>query len=220
MVIRLFLLFYIKIKSLFLRSLSFSSRIEFSSVSKKAKIWRNCKLYYSSIGDYSYIGQNARLVHAHVGKYCSLAGDGAYGMGTHPLDYVSSSSLFISSRNGTGIKWTKSAPFTEYKEIQIGNDVWIGTRVLIMGGVKIGNGAVVAAGAVVTKDIPAYAVVGGVPARIIKYRFPQDVIKKLEKSEWWNLDDEIIRNNISLFQKPLVGDNLNQLLKICESLKK
>ena len=174
-------------------------------------------MFHSSVDDYSYVGQDARLIHAHVGKYCSLAGDGAYGMGSHSLDHISTSSLFTSSRNGTRIKWTDKSSYEEYKEIHIGNDVWIGTRVLIMGGVNIGNGAVVAAGAVVTKDVPPYAIVGGVPARVIKYRFPEDVIAKLEASKWWTLDDETLKSNIELFQKPLEGDNLEKLVELCKN---
>ena len=107
--------------------------------------------------------------------------------------------------------------FEEYKEIYIGNDVWVGTRVLIMGGVTIGNGAVVAAGAVVTKDVPPYAIVGGVPARVIKYRFPEDVIQKLEASKWWTLDDDTLKQNIHLFQKPLEGDNMDRLVELCKN---
>lgn len=217
MIKRNVLLFLSKCKNLFSRSIAFSARVEYSQVSKKAKVWGGCKLFHSSIGDYSYIGQNARLIHAHVGKFCSLAGDGAYGMGRHSLDYISSSSIFTSKRNGTRIKWTDKSTYEEYKEIHIGNDVWVGTRVLIMGGVNIGNGAVVAAGAVVTKDVPPYAIVGGVPARVIKYRFPENVIQKLEASKWWTLDDETLRNNIELFQKPLKDDNLNSLVELCKN---
>lgn len=217
MIKRIILLLKTKVQSIFLRSIAFSARVEYSNVSRKARVWGKCKLFYSSIDDYSYIGQNARLIHAHVGKFCSLAGDGAYGMGTHSLNYISSSSIFTSKRNGTRIKWTETSSFDEYKEIRIGNDVWIGTRVLIMGGVKIGNGAVVAAGAVVTKDVPPYAIVGGVPAKIIKYRFPANVIKSLESSQWWLLDDQILKENIDLFQNPLENDNLNRLIELCKS---
>lgn len=79
-------------------------------------------------------------------------------------------------------------------QVLIGNDVWIGNDVTILGGVRIGNGAVVAAGSVVVKDIPPYAIVGGNPAKIIKYRFPEDIIEKLQRIAWWNWNSEVITN--------------------------
>ncbi len=85
------------------------------------------------------------------------------------------------------------------RPVVIGNDVWIGANAILISGVNIGDGAIVAAGAVVTHDVPAYAVVGGVPARIIKYRFSQEIISKLEKIEWWNWPIEKIRARIKDF---------------------
>lgn len=219
MIKRVLLLLKTKIQSIFLRSIAFSSIVEYSTISRNAKVWGHCKIYHSSIGDYSYIGQNARLIYAEVGKFCSIAGDGAYGMGNHSLNYISSSSIFTSRRNGTRIRWTKLPSFEEYKKINIGNDVWIGTHVLILGGVTIGDGAVIAAGAVVTKDVPPYAIVGGVPAKVIKYRFSKDVIEKLLNTEWWSLDTKILKDNIDLFQKPLENDNLKHLIDICRTNK-
>ena len=84
--------------------------------------------------------------------------------------------------------------------MEIGNDVWIGERVMVMGGVKIGNGAVVGAGAIVTKDVPPYAIVAGVPAKVIRYRFSAEVIDELERIEWWNVNDKLLKENIAKFQ--------------------
>ena len=82
----------------------------------------------------------------------------------------------------------------------IGNDVWIGSKATVFGGVKVGNGAVIAAGAVVTKDVPPYAIAGGVPAHIIRYRFDEDKINRLEEIAWWNWDDDKIKRNKAFFK--------------------
>lgn len=201
MIKRIVLLIGSKIKSLFSKNLTVSSRIEYSDVSPKAKINGHCKVFRSTIGDYTYVGNHQRLVYANIGKFCSIAGGGAIGMGTHTLNNLSTSPIFTAKHNGVGITWTDQQPTDEFREINIGNDVWIGTRALIMGGVTIGDGAVVGAGAIVTKDVPPYAIVGGVPAKIIRYRFSHEVIMKLLKLKWWDMPDDVLKENISLFQK-------------------
>lgn len=101
----------------------------------------------------------------------------------------------------------------EKNTVVIGNDVWIGSHVLINGDVKVGNGAVIGAGAVVVKDVPPYAVVGGVPARVIRYRFTEDIISQLERLQWWNLPEEVLKANIEVFQKEdLCLEDINVLV--------
>ena len=120
MIKRLLLLVKSKIQSLFLNSMSFSSRIEFSDVSRKAKVWGKCKLYFSSIDDNSYIGRNSRLIHAHVGKFCSIGGGSSIGMGTHSIDYISTSPLFIGLTLAIWIPATMVSGWTEDATITFG----------------------------------------------------------------------------------------------------
>jgi acetyltransferase-like isoleucine patch superfamily enzyme len=131
-----------------------------------------------------------------IGKYCSIANDVIIGLGSHPLNLFSTSPLFYKRINPLKLKLVKeNQDIKEYKPIHIGHDVWIGTRAIIMDGVRIGNGAVVASNSVVTKDVPAYAIVGGVPAKIIKYRFTDEIQLSLLKSNWWDMDISQIKLN-------------------------
>ena len=196
-----------KFESLFLRSIALSSRVEYSKVSSKAKVWGGCKVFHSTIGDYSYLGQNSRLIYAHVGKFCSIGGNCAIGMGSHSIKNISTSPIFTAKKNAIGVSWSHENTFEEYKLIEIGNDVWIGQRVMMMGGVHVGHGAVIGAGAVVTKDVPPYAIVAGVPAKLIRYRFPQEQIDALLANPWWNYPDKKLRERIKLFQD---SDNIDE----------
>jgi len=132
----------------------------------------------SSIGSYSYIGANSQITRSSIGRYCSIANNVSIGQGEHRLDRVTTSSLFYDD------PW---ATLTA-GECVIGSDVWIGVDAVVLRGVEIGVGAVIAANAVVTKDVPAYAIVGGVPARLLRYRFSEEQQAILLASRWWELE--------------------------------
>jgi len=149
-----------------------------------------------TLGDFSYVAQNSRLANVVVGKFSSIGPDVLMGLGVHPSDvFVSTHPVFFSPNNHSGLSFTKTALLEEYKTINVGNDVWIGARAIVLDGVSVGDGAIVGAGAVVTKDVPPYAVVGGVPARILKYRFEPAEIEYLLQSQWWNHDIEWLSTN-------------------------
>ncbi|MFK2361898.1 CatB-related O-acetyltransferase [Bacteroides fragilis] len=133
---------------------------DLSTIHPTARVYSGCRIIQSDIGAYSYVGYGSILVNVAVGKFCSIAGDVEIGLATHRMDAISTSPLFYSSNNALGISWTSYSYFDDsHKPVSIGHDVWIGTRVVIMGGVKIGDGAVIGACAVVTRDIPPYAIV-------------------------------------------------------------
>lgn len=168
----------------------------------KATIYRMCKVKNSVIGAYSYCGNDTDVECARIGKFTSISDHCRIGMGKHTLDCVSTSPIFTQVVNGTQTSWIDKDCHAAPEEFAIvGNDVWIGSHVLVAGGVTIGDGAVVAAGAVVVKDVPPYAIVGGVPAKLIRYRFGPEIIEKLLELQWWNLPDETLKEHISFFQK-------------------
>ncbi|QNU23475.1 CatB-related O-acetyltransferase [Geobacillus zalihae] len=172
---------------------------------KYVVVTRFCKLRNTKIGSYSYVGSNTQIINCTIGRYCSIGPSVKIGLGKHPTDYFSTSPIFYTPRNIFNLKLVKMSTYREYEDIEIGNDVWIGANSIILDGIKIGNGAIVAAGAVVTKDVPDYAIVGGVPAKIIKYRFEQEIINQLKDLKWWDLDIETLVefneyfNDVNLF---------------------
>lgn len=183
-----------------------------SKISEFVAVSDNCLINNGIIKSYTYIGRDSVIQNAEIGFFCSIANEVLIGLGAHPLHFISTSPLFYRINNPVKIKLIReNFEFEEYKKIVIGNDVWIGTRAIIMDGITIGNGAVIAANSVVTRDVPAYAVVGGVPAKIIKFRFNTNEILQLEQLKWWDKDFAWLRKN-SKFMLDI--NNLEILSKI------
>ena len=166
-------------------------------------------LQNSYIGFGTYFANQIRLSNCKIGKFCSIGDETKVVERGHPTNLVSTYPIFYKNvsilplnQNGKLSKNYDYKVKNQNYSCVIGNDVWIGSRVLIKGGVTIGDGAVIAMGSVVTKDVPTYAIVGGVPAKVIKYRFDEKTIEKMLKIRWWDWDFEKIKENIELFNNP------------------
>lgn len=133
---------------------------------------------YTYIGNETFINTNCMITKATIGNYCSIGSGVVIGPGEHHLEMISLSGRFYKS----------AYEELTSKPCEISNDVWIGTNAIIMRGVKIGTGAVIGAGTIVTKDVPNFAVVVGVPARILKYRFEKEKQNQILESKWFEKD--------------------------------
>jgi acetyltransferase-like isoleucine patch superfamily enzyme len=152
-----------------------------------SRVAANC-----NIGRYTYIGNYTHVSsHTDIGRYCSIARGVEIGIDGHPTNFLSTHPFqYNKSHFMEVLDYSDSGrvKFNSSTKTIIGNDVWIGAKAIIQRGICIGDGAVVAAGAVVTKDIPPYAIVGGVPGKILKYRFDPLTISDLLDLEWWELE--------------------------------
>lgn len=184
------------------------------------KINSKSNITNSKIGKGTYLGDNNYLVNVVIGKFCSIGSNVKVISATHPTKtYVTSHPAFFSVLKQAGFTFVNRQKFEEliffdkknHISLKIGNDVWIGDDVKIIGGLEIGNGAVIATGAVVTRNVLPYSIVGGVPAKHIKFKFKEDIINFLQDFKWWEKDDQWLISNSSKF---------SNIELFCEEFKK
>lgn len=166
-------------------------------------LFDNVRILSSVLGDHTYVQASAIVSDAEIGKFCSIAMGVSIGVPQHALSSVSSHPAFYLLNTPLAKRYSDRDMFATSKRTFIGHDVWIGQNAIIMNGLQVGVGAVIGAGAVVTRDVPSYAVVGGVPAQIIRYRFDEKVRNDLLESQWWELSEKWMEANYLLFQDPI-----------------
>ena len=168
------------------------------NISSSAKVGAGSNCIEVKMGRYSYMGKNNSVANTDIGSFCSIASYCAIGGGAHVLDKTSTSPVFYKGKNIFGKNLLELEP-AKNRKVSIGNDVWIGEAVFINEGITIGDGAIIGAHSVVTHDVPPYAIVAGAPAKLIRYRFDEEKIKRLLEIKWWEWPDEKIRLNADFF---------------------
>jgi phosphonate metabolism protein (transferase hexapeptide repeat family) len=165
------------------------------------EVRQHSRLNESAVGDYTYLMERVQLDYATVGKFGSVAAAARLGPTNHPLDRPTAHHFsYRAAMYGLGeddesvFEWRADQP------VEVGHDVWIGHGAIVLPGVTVGNGAVVGAGAVVTKDVPPYTVVAGVPAEPVRRRFSEAVAARIEATEWWHWDHETLAERLGAFR--------------------
>jgi acetyltransferase-like isoleucine patch superfamily enzyme len=187
-----------------------------STVTGPLYLARWARLEDSTCGKYTGFNEWSVAKHATIGAFCCIGQRVAINPYQHPTSWLSAHGFQFHPGGFDYIaeyRELEKLPFeaVEIKPITIGNDVWMGHNVNVMGGVTVGDGAVIGAGAVVTKDVPPYAVVGGVPAKVLRYRFPRHIIERLLRVKWWDMQ--------LCDLGPLPFDNIERCLDMLEPLR-
>ena len=183
-----------------LKKIRYSS-IKNSIIHKTSKVESGSHIVNTTFAKHSFCGYDCEIVNCDVGSFCSIANNVVIGGGMHPMEWVSTSPVFYEGRDSVKAKYSEHKRTPAQRTI-VGHDVWIGGGVIIKQGVNIGDGAVIGMGSVVTKDVDPYTVVGGCPAKIIKYRFDSEIVKSLLEIKWWHFSDEDLKKYAQYFTDP------------------
>jgi phosphonate metabolism protein (transferase hexapeptide repeat family) len=166
----------------------------------------------TTLGDYSYVERHTEIIYAKIGKFCAIASDVRINALNHPMERISQHK--ITYRPNEYFLYAKvDKDFREARKnavVEVGHDVWIGHGAIILPGLKIGHGAVIAAGAVVTKDVEAFAVVAGVPAKRIKWRFAKSIRIRIIKLSWWDWSHDELAKAVDDMKAMSTIDFLNK----------
>ena len=181
-------------------------RLREASIGRRCEVLRETCIEYSVLGDYSYLGEHCEVADATIGKFTAIANRVRIGAPNHPMGrpaqhrftYCPEYYEAAATRDRTFFADRRAA------RVRIGNDCWIGHGAIILPGVTVGDGAVIAAGAVVSRGVAPYTVVGGVPARAIRQRFPDTIVARLARIAWWDWPDETLFARLSDFQSDAI----------------
>lgn len=183
-----------------------------SVIDKTSVVCAGSQINMTTIGRYSYLGYDCFTLNANIGSFCSIADNCRIGGATHSMDSVSMSPVFSEGKNVLNKNFSKHKQ-SEQLQVSIGNDVWLGVGVQIKSGVEIGDGAIVGMGSIVTKNIPAYEVWAGNPARFIRKRFPDETINELKALKWWEWSEEKLAETAKFFDDP------KKLVEVCKEVE-
>ncbi len=190
------------------------SRIAYSKLEGHNRIDMDCLISFSEIGLGSSTNKNTRVIHSQIGRMCSLSWNVSIGAVNHNMRSVSMQ---------TGINWKEKfgidIPSPPRDRTIIGNGVWIGAGAIILAGVSVGNGAVIGAGSVVTKNVPAYSVVAGAPAKKLKMRFNDETERRIDSSKWWDWPVNILKENAILLSEDIGENTIDEIAEISRRLK-
>lgn len=165
-----------------------------------------------TIGDYSYVERHVEAIYTTIGKFCAIAADVRLNALNHPFERISQHKItYRPNEYFVGAKVDKN--FREHRQnarVKIDHDVWIGHGAIVLPGLTIGHGAIIAAGAVVTKNVEPYAIVAGVPAKPIKWRFNKSIRERIILLQWWDWDHDKLASAIGDMQALSVEDFLGK----------